>query len=465
MVDDEVGIRDLVSRILEREGYDVSLASDGREGIDKLGNDTFDLILLDIQMPLINGFDFISAVREKDKDIPVVVMTGFGTVENAVKALKSGASDFIVKPFDIQNFLQTVKNNLEVGKPSGEISKLKMVEAILELNRIIVSLTNLDSLIEKVVAIIHNIFQPESAAVYFKEDGNFILRKRFPRDGRGKKLPVSYEHGEMQDIFANRKSRITGTETETVIIPLFGKEKEIGFISIIFPENKKIKEEEIKFLEVFATQVGIGVENATLFEVVKNSYLNSIRSLVNSLETRDTYTKGHSEQVAYYSVVIGKQLGFSGRDIEILRNASYLHDLGKVGIRDVVLLKPGPLNEEEMSIIKQHPEMTVRILEPLGLREGEIDACLYHHERIDGKGYPKGLKGEDIPIFAKILAVADAYSAMTSERPYRKRMMKEEAVSELKRWAGIQFDSGIVNIFVKLLEEKGTKAEKGEEHG
>jgi response regulator RpfG family c-di-GMP phosphodiesterase len=461
VIDDDADIRNLCADILEKENYRVFFASNGREGVNNLERDNFDLVLLDIQMPFMNGFDFMSAIKKKDKNLPVIVITGFGTVDNAVRALKSGASDFIVKPFDVQNLLQTVKDNLDKSNPSGEISKLRMVETILELNRVIVSLTGLDLLLEKVISIVNNIFQPEGVAIYLAEDGNFILRKHISDVHLGKKFPVSYNSKEVSDIFTSKSARTTRAEEEIVTVPLFGKEKNIGFITLKFPDGRrKIKESEIKFLEVFATQASMGIENANLFDAVKNSYLNSIRSLVNSLEARDAYTKGHSAQVAYYSFLIGKQLGLTGEELEILRNASYLHDLGKLGIKDEILLKPGPLSEKEMELIRKHPEITVKILEPLGLRKEEMDACFYHHERIDGRGYPKRLKGEEIPLFAKILSVADAYSAMISERPYRKSFVKQDAVAELKKWAGVQFDNNIVGVFVKLLEENENEGEK-----
>ncbi len=462
VIDDDAGIRNLCREVLETEECRVSFASNGREGIGKLENGDFDLILLDIQMPLMDGFEVLSAIRSVDKDVPVVVMTGFGTVENAVRALKSGASDFIVKPFEMQEFLRTVKENIDAGGRSGEMSKLKMIETILELNRTIVSLTSLALLLDKVIAIVNNIFQPEDVAIYLAEEGVFILRKHLPGNTLKKRFPVSYGFEEISGIFADRRPQVTRTDGGIVRIPLFGKEKNLGFIDARFREGSAVTENEVKFLEIFAIQAAIGIENAMLFDVVKNSYLNSIRSLVNSLEAKDSYTKGHSEQVAYYSFLIGRQLGLPERDLEILRNASYLHDLGKLGIRDSVLLKPGPLDEKEMDIIKRHPEMTVKILEPLGLRKEEMDTCFYHHERINGKGYPTGLKGDEIPLSAKILSVADAYSAMISERPYRKGLMKEEAISELEKWAGIQFDNNVVDVFVKMLRENEAT---GEEYG
>ncbi|MGB9677699.1 MAG: HD-GYP domain-containing protein, partial [Candidatus Ratteibacteria bacterium] len=138
----------------------------------------------------------------------------------------------------------------------------------------------------------------------------------------------------------------------------------------------------------------------------------------------------------------------------ILKNSSYLHDLGKLGIKDDILLKAGKLNKEEFEIIKQHPLITLKILEPLSLRKEEKEACLYHHERVNGRGYPFGLKDEKIPIYAKIIAVADAYSAMTSERPYRKKMSKKEALEELKRCAGVYFDKNIVELFIDIINQK-----------
>ncbi|MBN1445835.1 MAG: response regulator [Candidatus Omnitrophica bacterium] len=459
VIDDDPNICELFKNALESEGYKTSLYPDGKEGLASFEKNGSSLILLDLQMPNMDGFEMLSKIRERDKEIPVIVITGFGTVENAVRALKSGATDFLVKPLIIQDLLFTVKRSLESGMLTKEISKFKMIEAILELNRVLVSLTSLDLLLDRVVSIMDNIFQPEKIAVYIAgaEEEGLFLRKNVSKSSFKKgKSPLSFRHDEVADIFRNRKARVEKTKNHGIKIPLCGKEKAIGFIDVEFPEGREIKEEEIKFLEVFAIQVGIGIENANLFDVVKESYLNSIRSLVNSLEAKDAYTKGHSEQVAYYSCLIGREMELPARDLEILRNASYLHDLGKLGIKDSVLLKPGPLDRDEIELIRQHPSMTIKILEPLGLRKEEIDTCFYHHERINGKGYPAGLKGEEIPFFAKILSVADAYSAMVSERPYRKGLTKKQAVKELEKWAGIQFDRDIVNVFLKILSENET---------
>jgi len=236
------------------------------------------------------------------------------------------------------------------------------------------------------------------------------------------------------------------------LVPIEGKDRKIGVLCMSYAPGKMPNPREIKFLKAFASQAGIGIENARLLDVVNSSYINAIRSLVNSLEAKDAYTKGHSEQVAYYTVLMGKKMGLSERELEALRNTAYLHDLGKLGIKDSILLKPTRLTPEEMQIIRRHSAITVEILEPLNMRKEELDACLYHHERMDGKGYPKGLRGEEIPRYARMIAVADAFSAMISERPYSKAMEKEEAMAELKRNAGTQFDPEIVDVFSRSLE-------------
>ncbi|HNS32612.1 MAG TPA: response regulator [bacterium] len=455
IIEDDSGTRNLCGEILRKEGYEVLSCSNGEEGLSFFNRNSLNLVLLDINMPGIDGFNVLERIRDKDRDIPVVAMTGFGTVDNAVKVLKLGASDFIAKPFDLHVFMQTIKKNLEIGNLSKELSKLKMIETILDLNRVIVSLASIDVLLDRVAATVYDIFNLDTVAVYLadEESRSFILRKKRLRNNHDKKLKVSFLSSEVAHIFETGKILV---ENSSITVPLFGRERKIGFVKMDFPRGRNIGEGEIKFLEAFAIQVSIGMDNASLFTAVKDSYINSISSLVNSLEAKDPYTKGHSEQVAYYAVLAGKQMGLDSKDLEILQNAAYLHDLGKLGIKDAVLLKPGPLEKDEIELIRKHPEITVRILEPLGMRKEELDACYYHHERIDGSGYPLGAKGDAIPLLAKILSVADSYSAMISVRPYRKSLTAMQAVDELKKWSGLQFDADVVNSFVKMLDEQGT---------
>lgn len=462
LIDDDLGIINLCGEILKSKGYDFHYITDGEKVIQVLKENKFDLVLLDLQMPKMDGFEVLRNIRSFDENTPVVIITGFGTIENAVNAIKSGATDFMVKPFNLQEFLHIVERNLKIGTLSKEVSKLKMIETILELNKSIITLTNLENLLSQILELLYNLFHPEGVAVYLMEEigGNFIFRKQIGWKNLVK-VKTSYSRDEIMEMFKEKSVVIYRKEDFTEVnVSVKGKEKNIGIVSLYFEKERKISEGEINFLETFAIQAGIGMENAILFDIIQQSYLNAIRSLINSLEARDRYTKGHSEQVAYYALLIGKKMGLKSNELEILRNASYLHDLGKVGIKDNILLKPGPLTEIEKEIIRKHPLITVQILEPLNVKKEEMEACLYHHERVNGKGYPTGLKGEEIPFLARILAVADAYSAMISERPYRKSLTKQEAIEELRRYSGEQFDSKIVEVLVEIIEEIEDRREK-----
>jgi len=183
--------------------------------------------------------------------------------------------------------------------------------------------------------------------------------------------------------------------------------------------------------------------------MLKESEIDIIMSLVLSQEAKGRYTNGHSKRVTRYSVEVAKKLGLPDDEIGTIGRAGKLHDIGKIGIRDSILFCEGKLSEEQYNTIKTHPAKGANIIEPLKFLHREKDIIRHHHERYDGKGYPDGLKGERIPLGARIMAVADAYDAMRSTRPYKKPFSKEEIISELENNAGKQFDPKIVDIFLK----------------
>ena len=180
---------------------------------------------------------------------------------------------------------------------------------------------------------------------------------------------------------------------------------------------------------------------------LEQAYLQILEALVESLEARDEYTAGHSRRVSQYSVWIGRQFGMAETELERLRIGALLHDIGKIGVPDAVLLKDGCLTEEEFAAIKKHPEIGVRILERIGAFQGYLAAVGLHHENHDGSGYPRGLRGEAIPLDARIVHVADAYDAMTSDRPYRNRMPEEKVRGILRDCGGTQFDPTVIAAF------------------
>ncbi|MEW5814420.1 MAG: HD domain-containing phosphohydrolase [Spirochaetota bacterium] len=185
---------------------------------------------------------------------------------------------------------------------------------------------------------------------------------------------------------------------------------------------------------------------------LSRAYLDTVHALVNALEARDPYTHGHTTRVTIIAKAIARRLELEEEDLFALEIGALLHDLGKIGIPDAVLQKPGPLEQNEFHLIKEHPRMGELILKNIEYLERSIPSILYHHERFDGKGYPKGMTGNRIPLFGRIIAVADSFDAMISDRPYRQRMSIEKAVSELKKGAGSQFDKEVVDAFIVVWE-------------
>lgn len=202
---------------------------------------------------------------------------------------------------------------------------------------------------------------------------------------------------------------------------------------------------------------GLAMMNLTkevedLKSVKKDILEMSVRALLKALECKDDYTFGHSMRVAFYSLQLGKEYGLNDEQMYDLELAALFHDIGKIGVPDSVLLKPARLDEEEFLKMKKHPELSAEILKGFAPFEEAAKFAKHHHERYDGRGYPDGMAGEDIPLYSRIILIADTFDAMTSTRPYRKGLPYEVAFEELREFAGSQFDPNLVEFFIKAME-------------
>jgi len=238
-----------------------------------------------------------------------------------------------------------------------------------------------------------------------------------------------------------------------LIIPLMGKEKIIGVVNLYnHLNNKELTEDDLNIIYTLNSQVAVSIENAQLFSQIKKLFFNTVRALAATIDTKDSYTHGHSERVTQYSLAIAEGLGCNSKEKEDIQLAALLHDIGKIGLPDIILHKPTGLSDEEFEEIKKHPLKGSKILDHIKELTTIIPGMRHHHERFAGGGYPDNLKGEDIPLSAKIISIADAFDAMTSDRSYRKGMGYDEALKRIKDSAGTQFDPKIVDVFVNLFE-------------
>ena len=239
-----------------------------------------------------------------------------------------------------------------------------------------------------------------------------------------------------------------------VTVPLVQKDKIIGVLSIYNIKVGKYTPEDVKLLAMFASQAAIAIENAKLFEQAESGYLNTIRTLSNIIDAKDSQTFGHSERVMEHCMDIAQELKLADHEKDVLKYAGLLHDIGKIGIDVGILRKPSKLTKDEWKVMAMHPVVGSGIVEQIGFLDDLAPIILHHHERYDGKGYPSKLKKNNIPLAARILAVVDAYESMVSDRPYRKALSAKKIRQELLECAGTQFDPYIVKIFLKTLNKK-----------
>ncbi|OQX87250.1 MAG: hypothetical protein B6D55_04000 [Candidatus Omnitrophica bacterium 4484_70.2] len=297
---------------------------------------------------------------------------------------------------------------------------------------------------------------------FYRLDGNnYLIVKKIKGWLRRKKVK---ENSRYKKFFTELVQQLSSVKAE-VALPIFFRDELLGILILGEKLSKrKFLPEELTFLSILSSDVAMAIRNASLFEnlrlqLEKNQklFLQTISALAEAIEAKDKYTIGHTERVVDLSLKIAYQL----RKMRKIKNwdkferdlkvAALLHDIGKIGVPETVLNKPASLTEEEWSFVKKHPLIGVEILSPIKDLKEVISAIKYHHERYDGRGYPEGIKGKKIPLIAAIIAVADAYDAMTSDRPYRKALPPDQAKQEIKKNKGFQFHPQVVEAFLRAF--------------
>jgi response regulator RpfG family c-di-GMP phosphodiesterase len=480
VVDDEKVIREILADFLSMEGFFVRTAEDGSAALVELSRHHYDLVLSDLKMPNMGGLELLGAISKHAPNVVTVIMTGFGTVETAIDAMKRGAYDYILKPFKVEEVVHTIRRGLEKRKLQAENLRLKEALSLYKVSEAIQASLSLDEVVHTITdAAIHEVDADQ--VVVLLDDGEGGLYERAcelhpdfrPRSGVG-----GLDGEAMREYFADDQPlRVHGTDTLAYLVdvpedltphslvatPLSMRQRNIGFLGVVsYTRGKKFDEGQRKMLRMVANRAAAAIENAKLYEDLKATFQQTIKGLASAIDKMDRYTAGHSERVAAYAQILAIKLGLDEEKVEIVRQAALMHDIGKIGCV-MNLNKPGKLSQEEYEIFKKHPGYGKDILEPITFLHPLIPGVHLHHERWDGRGYPLGLKAQDIPLVARIISVADTYDAMTSDRAYRKALPHEVAVNEIIRCSGSQFDPDCAHPFSEAIEEERTeKMERGE---
>jgi len=248
----------------------------------------------------------------------------------------------------------------------------------------------------------------------------------------------------------SKKEEIDYKLKQLLMVPIIIEGEVKGVINL--DNNTSFTTDIINLLESFSEQAAVTINNARLYQKIQDSYFEIVKALAQAIEAKDPYTHGHSARVMEYAVQIAQKFGLPEEEIESLRYAAILHDIGKIGVRGIILNNPNGLTTEEYDEVKRHPIIGENIISPIELFQPIRPLIRHHHEWYNSKGYPDGLSKEDIPLGARILAVVDAYDAMKSDRPYRKALTEETAIRELKRGSSNQFDPQVVEVFLEILK-------------
>lgn len=491
VIDDDLIMCKMLEDTLKEKDCDVTTAQTGNEGIKKAYSTTFDVIFTDLMLPDMDGIQILEEIKKHDPDAIVIIITAFGTLQTAQEAIRIGAYDYITKPFDLADISSlvgravisrklnvtnrellkmheyTVNLEAEVEKKAKEINLLSKVRLAIS------SSLDLDEVLNSIAEEVMKNMGLEICSILLLDEATQILSIKCARGLsediiKNTKIKIGErisgwvaKHNQPvlitdieQDARFSKRSQEKYYTRSLISVPLRFKDTAIGVINI---NNKMTRQpftkDDLRVIESIAQEASVAIENARLYKNLQDVYIRSISALVSAIDAKDYYTHGHSENVTKYALAIAKELGFENDQLENLTTASQLHDLGKIGIHDYILTKPGKLTDEEWVEMKQHTLKGIEILQPLNFLDGVVDIIKQHHERYDGEGYPDGIKGERIKLGARIIAVADAFDAMLSERPYRKAYSLEGAIEELKKNSGTQFDPLIVETFIKILEK------------
>lgn len=471
LVDDEPRILELVGEMLETAGVlRVLKARSAPEAFEILSSDHIDVILADLHLGEYSGLDIMQEARATHPDIVSIFMTAQPSVEAAVAVLKEGAYDYLVKPFRKDDLRMAIERGLEKQRLLRENVHLKEQVSLYQISEAMGGSVRVDEVLGLILDLVLKEFQADTASILLLDSATRELKLSQFR-GKTRDIEGSYfvlgNDPACRTVVETAKPKIVNHTSPEVLgssrprirsmvsYPLLAKGKVIGVLNLVRTETLNyFTQGELFSMGIISSKAATAIDSARLYEELEAAYFDTINVLANSIEARDRYTRRHTDRVRYLTEMLAVQLGWQGEKLKEVRMGGILHDVGKVSVPDHILNKPGPLTKEEFEIMKKHPENGKKMLEGIEFLQPALPYVLYHHEQYDGNGYPYGLRGEEIPFEGRLLAVADTFDAIISDRPYRKGATFEKAIDELMKFSNRQFDSKVVEAFLAVWENK-----------
>lgn len=479
IVDDEQPVLDIFKDYIEMTtSHTVLTSNNGTHALEMIAAQKVDCCFLDLNMPDMDGIELSRRIHHHDNTIPMAVMTGYPTMDKAISSLKNGVVDFLTKPLDLAQIEVTIKkmmreksllaSNILLKEENQKNEKLKTINRELQqkindveiMNLILQELDQAATSIDLFTVLVNlsgRITSCDEAhcVICYPETGEYSTITSFYRNSQKTGLEERpLDHNIIRKVANDGMPVIANSNNgagNIMVIPLKIRTKIFGVLKLSIRESAvRFQEKDLYFLNFIAEKASYLIENLALYENIFDNLFSTLYAFVETIEARDSYTKQHSVRVSYYAKIIAETMGCSQEDRDKLHVAGYLHDIGKIGIPDSILLKAGSLSDEEFEIIKSHPVIASNILGHFNMWTDEQNVIRHHHEKFDGTGYPDCQKGEEIPFLSRILSVADVYDALTSDRSYRQKMPDEKAVNIISENSGSQFDPEIAACFLDL---------------
>lgn len=478
IVDDDEGVQGFCRLLLRQNHYNVLQAPtcDAALRIGKMH--PVDLCLVDLTLPDGHGFELIERLREQHQQALIIVITGYQDQELLLRSLQLGVKNYLLKPFTGEQLVQTIEQTLTDDRRLKERIRMNVLTPLFELSEGFLAEIDLKTTFQQIVRMAKEQTRADVVSLMALDEATNTLTIEAAvglsaeviattRLRPGERiagwvaemkepvilLPGLVPHGVLREFMLRAEL------TAALCVPLLRKGKVIGVLNISKKQpTASFSQGDIELVSVICRQAAILIDNVRLFNEVsekmallEGAHFDTIKALAGALESKDQYTRDHSDRTVQHADLTGRQLGLSDLERLHTRYAAILHDIGKIGIPERILNKPAKLTEDEYEIMKRHPAIGASIIGHIEFLKPVIPLILHDHERWDGAGYPDGLRGEEIPLGARIIAVVDAYDAMALDRVYRRAPGHEHAVRELRRCAGSQFDPTVVDAFLAVL--------------
>lgn len=491
VVDEDTKTREELNHLLTKEGYAVRAVDHGQAALQDIKRRPFDLVLCSVHLADVSGLELLKQIKAERSDVAVILMFSAHESQIPLEAMRHGAFDCLFKPVVPATLSWMVERALTWKRLQQENFQLREAVAIYKISEAMTQSQSLDAVLGLIVDMALSECQTDVAVLVLRDPVSGLFSERLRRWSSAATADLNKIEGGVGELDLHALTLHVLQRSSLLVhgiralgffsavpknkrwvslcsVPLKIQDRIIGMLhTYSYLHNDPIQKGKQQFLSVLASRAAVSIEHAQFYEDLSNKQLELVQAhgslkdnfqatvvgFAHALEENDLYTRGHSDRVSMYANLLGQALGLPEPDLEKLTQAALMHDIGKIGIRNEKLNKPGKLTPEELAMFRTHPAKGKRILDPIPFMADLIPGAFCHHENFDGSGYPQGLMGDNIPLIGRVVAIADTYDAMTSTRSYRKALPHQMAVDEIDRCAGSQFDARLVEVFQHAIAE------------